>query len=472
MTNTPTPFLAAHRFGFGLAGTKAPGRTGRDALLAQLAHPEAALLDPAMPSTDASMRTLAQINAEAAAARRAAAAMPARDMAAGQMPAPEAAGPQPAGPQRVAGTPAVNPAVALILPELTARLNRALSGEADFLERLVLFWSNHFAVSLTKGGPMAGAVGPFERTVIRPGITGRFADLLLAVTRHPAMLFYLDNQASTGPNAPLGLRLNRGINENLAREILELHTLGVDGGYTQADVTAFAMALTGWTFPAPNAPEPGQFLFRAAAHEPGPRTVLGRDYPQEGEAQAQAILEDVARHPSTARFIATKLARHFVADVPPPALVARLAATFTRTDGDLGAVSRALVEADEAWAPPLTKLRSPYEFLIAAHRTVGIQTMRPRMIGMLDNMGQPILRPGSPAGFPDTSADWLAPDAIKTRVDFAIELAARFTGDPAAVGRETMGPALTDETLTAIRRAESGPQGLTLLLMSPEFQRR
>ncbi len=458
MTNSPTPFLAAHRFGFGLAGTKAPGSTGRDALLAQLANPGAALLDPALPGTQSSMRTLAQFNAEEAAARRVATATaaPGGDMAPAQM-APAAA---------------ANPTTLLLMPDLTARLNRALSGEADFLERLVLFWSNHFAVSLSKGGPMLAATGPFERTVIRPGITGRFADLLLAVTQHPAMLFYLDNQGSIGPNGPLGRRLNRGINENLAREILELHTLGVDSGYTQADVTAFAMALSGWSFPAPNAPEYGQFLFRVAAHEPGPQTVLGRAYAEGGEAQARAILEDLARHPATARFIARKLAVHFVADVPPPALVARLAETFTRTDGNLGAVSRALVEADEAWAPRLTKLRSPYEFLIAAHRTVGIQAMRPRMIGMLDNLGHPILRPPSPAGFPDTSADWLAPDAIKTRADFAIELSARFAGDPAALARETLGPALTDETLTAIRRAETGKQGLALLLMAPEFQRR
>ncbi|WP_431285263.1 DUF1800 domain-containing protein [Humitalea sp. 24SJ18S-53] len=462
MTNTPTAFLAAHRFGFGLAGTKAPGSTGRDALEHQLAHPEAALIDTPLPTIEANIRTLVQINAATAAAQR---------QAAMEQPA-EMAAPRPAGEAPQPRAPVVNVNTAIILPEFTARLGRALSGEADFLERLVVFWSNHFAVSISKGGPVAAAFGPYERSVIRPGITGRFADLLLAVTRHPAMLFYLDNQGSIGPNSARGRRQNRGINENLAREILELHTLGVDGGYTQADVTSFAMALSGWSFTPQNAAEPGRFLFIPGAHEPGPQTVLGKVYPQEGEAQAEAILADLARHPSTARFIAKKLAAHFVADEPPPALVARLATTYTRTDGDLGAVCRALVASDEAWAPALTKLRSPYEFVVALHRTVGVQVVRNRMFGMLDNLGQPVLRPPSPAGYSDASADWLAPDAIKTRADFAMELAARYNGDAAALARDTLGPALTDETLTAIRRAESSPQGLALLLMSPEFQRR
>lgn len=461
MVPTPSPFLAAQRFGFGLAGNKAPGTTGLDALEHQLAHPGLALVTDPLPDNAAAARDFVRLNAEIDAFR-AEAARRARDATA------PATTPAPAPPP--------SPNTALVQPELRARLARAMSGEADFLERLVVFWSNHFAVSLTRGGPIMAQAGHYERTVIRPGITGRFADLLLAVTAHPAMLYYLDNTSSVGPNSPAGQRRSRGLNENLAREILELHTLGVDGGYAQADVTALAGALTGWGMtsysPPADGPAPGQFIFRANAHEPGPKTVLGRVYPQEADDQARAILIDLARHPATGRFIAFKLARHFIADAPPPALVARLAATFTATDGDLGAVTRAMISDPEAWSPTLAKLRTPYEFMVAAQRTVGLDTFRPRGFGMLANLGQPVLAPPSPAGFPDISAEWMGPDAIKTRADFALEFAAGFTGDPAALARDVLGPALTDETLTAIRRAESGRQGLVLLLMSPEFQRR
>ncbi len=466
MDHAPTPFMAAHRFGFGLAGTKAPGTTGRDALHDQLAHPEWALITEPLPDGVASIRDFVRINNAFNAFRN------------------EVARRETEGIVTPAGTPAPvspgSPYVLLVLPELRARTARAMSGEADFLERLVVFWSNHFAVSMTKGGTLMPQIGPYERSVIRPGITGKFVDLLLAATRHPAMLLFLDNNVSVGPNSPVGLRRRRGLNENLAREILELHTLGVDGGYTQADVTAFAAALTGWTVtgynPPPDAatppPDPGQFIFRAQEHEPGPQTVLGRVYAEPGEDQARAILRDLARHPATARFIAGKMARHFIADVPPPGLVARMAATYLATDGDLGALARSMIDAPEAWAPPLAKLRSPYEFLIAAQRTVGVPVFRPRAYGMLANLGQQILAPASPAGFPDTSDDWMGADAIKTRADFALEFATGFNGDPAALARGVLGPALTDETLTAIRRAETGRQGLVLLLMSPEFQRR
>jgi uncharacterized protein (DUF1800 family) len=200
--------------------------------------------------------------------------------------------------------------------------------------------------------------------------------------------------------------------------------------------------------------------------------VLGKRYADAGEAQGSAILDDLARHPATARHIARKLASHFVADDPPPALVARLAEAFRATDGDLAAVTRALLTAPEAWAPARTKLRNPVEFLVAAVRTGGARISTERLLGMLANLGQPVFRPPSPKGFPDRSEDWLAPDAIKTRADFAIELAQGFTGDARELARATLGPGLTDETITAIRRAETPRQGLAILLMAPEFQRR
>jgi uncharacterized protein (DUF1800 family) len=453
------PFLAAHRFGFGPAGRRRPA--GRDALLAELADPALARMPGDLPDVTESLGEFieAQQTRRAAIARQASAA---RAREEGMAP----------GAMGMAGAEGQGAVGAFARREVDAKLRRLLSGEADFIERLVLFWTNHFAVSAAAGGRFLAFVGPYEREAIRPHLTGRFRDMLHATTRHAAMLAYLDNVRSVGPNSPAGRRGERGLNENLAREVLELHTLGVDGGYTQEDVTAFAAALTGWSIFGPGTPEAGRFRFAAPAHEPGPKTVLGQRYAQEGEAQGAAILDDLARHPATARHVAGKLAAHFVADDPPPALVARLVETFRGTDGDLAAVTRTLLTAPEAWAPQRTKLRNPMEFLVAAARTSGDSVPPPRFVGMLANLGQPIFRPPSPKGFPDRSEDWLAPDAIKTRADFAIELAAGFTGDARELARATLGPALTDETLTAIRRAETPRQGLAILLMAPEFQRR
>jgi uncharacterized protein (DUF1800 family) len=452
------PTLAAQRFGFGPAGARRP--LTRDAMLAELARPDAARLPGALPDVAASFQAFlaAQRNRRESLARQAAVARAAETGEAG-------------GEMMMEGGGMGGPG-ALFQAEANAKLRRLLSGEADFIERLVLFWSNHFAVSAAPGGRMIAFVGPFEREAIRPHVTGRFAEMLHASTRHAGMLAYLDNARSAGPNSPAGRRQGRGLNENLAREVLELHTLGVDGGYTQADVTSFAAALTGWTVGGPGTPGAGRFVFAAPAHEPGPKTVLGKRYAEEGEAQARAVLDDLARHPSTARHVARKLAVHFVADDPPPGLVARLAETFRRTDGDLAAVTRALLTAPEAWAPARTKLRSPIEFLVAAQRTAGADMRTERLTGMLANLGQPVFRPPSPQGFPDRSDAWLAPDAIKTRADFAIELGAGYTGDARALARAALGAALTDETSTAIRRAETPRQGLAILLMAPEFQRR
>lgn len=453
------PQLAAQRFGFGPAGVA--GRTGRDALLAELARPEAAQLPGELPDVTGALRRFAAARAASNLAT-AEAVTAARAASEGGMP----------GAARPRGMAPPGVVQELLRPEALARFERLLSGEADLTERLVLFWANHFAISVAPGGIFIALVGVYEREAIRPHITGRFRDMLHAATGHAGMLAFLTNTRSTGPNSVAGRRQQRGLNENLAREVLELHTLGVDGGYTQADVTAFAAALTGWTIAGPNSPEQGRFLFNAPAHEPGPKTVLGRVYAQEGEAQARAILDDLARHPATALHIARRLAAHFVADDPPPALVARLAETFRRTDGELLAVTRALLMAPEAWAPERSKLRNPIEFLIAAIRTSGAVLPPARLGGMLENLGQPLFRPPSPKGFPDRTEDWLAPDAIKTRADFAIELAAGFTGDARELARATLGAGLTDETQTAIRRAETPRQGLAILLMAPEFQRR
>jgi uncharacterized protein (DUF1800 family) len=291
------------------------------------------------------------------------------------------------------------------------------------------------------------------------------------------MLFFLDNQQSLGPDSRAGQNRKRGLNENLAREIMELHTLGVGGGYTQEDVTSLARIITGWTFVGRQARlgEPGNFVFNANAHEPGPQTLLGKVYPADGLRQGEAALADIARHPSTAKFIATKLVRHFVADDPPPVLVARLREVFTRTDGDLRAVTLALVDSDEVWSAPLTKLRSPYEFLVASGRLLARVPEDPGLyLGSLNTLGQPLWSPSGPNGFPDSNAAWAAPEGMKLRLDIAAQVAARLGNniDPRDLLEFAAADAASAETRRAIEHAETRQQALALLLMSPEFQRR
>ena len=241
--------------------------------------------------------------------------------------------------------------------EALARLQRGMIADCGFTERLVAFWSNHFCISANKGGPARMWAGSFEREAIRPHVLGRFGDMLKAVEQHPAMLFFLDNQQSLGPDSRAGKNRNRGLNENLAREIMELHTLGVGGGYSQDDVTSLANIITGWTYAGRlgQLGAPGTFVFNANAHQPGAQRVMGKIYDASDVTQGEAVLADLARHPSTAKFIAGKFARHFVADDPPPALVARLADVFARTDGDLKALAMALVDSEDAWKAPLVK---------------------------------------------------------------------------------------------------------------------
>jgi uncharacterized protein (DUF1800 family) len=370
--------------------------------------------------------------------------------------------------------------------QVRARLALALDSPAPFAERLVHFWSNHFAISTDK---LATATmgGPLEFEAIRPNISGRFADLLLAVTRHPGMMFYLDQAQSVGPGSLLAQAARRrnaprqpGLNENLAREILELHTLGA-GHYAQADVAGLARALTGWSIGGfvqrrigLDAP-PGAFVFQPAWHQPGPVTVAGKTYAQGGEAQARAILDDLALHPQTARHLASKLARHFVADDPPPALVERLAAVYLAGGGALMPVYRALIAAPEAWAAPLSKFKSPWDWAVSAMRALGLRDApgNARIAPMLNELGQPIWRPGSPAGWPDAASRWAAPDALLRRVEVAGRLAALAGGaDPRALAASALPGLLSAATANAIARAESPAEGTALLLVSPEFLRR
>jgi len=361
--------------------------------------------------------------------------------------------------------------------EALARLQRAVIADCGFVERLVVFWSNHFCVSANKGELARMWAGSFEREAIRPYVLGRFSDMLKAVEQHPAMLFFLDNQQSLGPDSRAGQNRKRGLNENLAREIMELHTLGVGGGYSQDDVTSLARIITGWTFAGRQGQlgAPGSFVFNANAHQPGAQRLLGKTYENNGVAQGEAALADIARHPSTAKFIATKFARHFVADDPPLALVARLQDVFRKSDGDLGALATALLDSNEAWQAPLTKLRSPYEFLVAAGRLLARIPDDPGLyLGSLNLLGQPLWSPAGPNGFPDTNAAWAAPEGMKLRLDISAQIASRLANniDPRDLLELAAADAASPETRHTIERAESRQQALALLLMSPELQRR
>ncbi len=361
--------------------------------------------------------------------------------------------------------------------EAIARFAKAAKARSGFAERLVALWSNHFAVSMAKGAFIRATAGPFEREAIRPHICGKFADLLRAVESHPAMIFFLDNQRSIGPNANAGRLAGKGLNENLAREILELHTLGVDGGYTQTDVTELARIITGWSFAEAESEngQPGSFLFKANWHEPGPHNLLGKVYPEQGKEQGEAALSDLARHPATAKHVATKLARHFVADDPPPGLIDSLARKFRDSDGDLAVVTSVLVADDRAWRAPATKMRTPLEFIMAAMRATGFLPQEPGpVLHGLNMLGMPLWQPGGPNGFADSAATWASPEAMKLRLDLSSQMAQlmRQADHPLAVLDTVCGSAASRETRQAVERAESRQQALAILFMSPEFQRR
>ena len=300
--------------------------------------------------------------------------------------------------------------------------------------------------------------------------------MLIAVESHPAMLHYLDNAQSVGPNSKAGQHGKRGLNENLGREIMELHTLGVGSGYTQADVTNLARIITGWTFAGPPGKigEPGVFAFAPQMHEPGPIPLLGKTYPENGIAQGQYALLDIARRPETARFIAGKFAQAFIADVPPASLVERLAHVFHESDGDLRAMTVALLDAPESWVRTPGKVRTPYEFLVATNRLLGHLPEDPgQVVGPLNLMGMGLWSPPGPNGFPDQASAWASPEGMKLRLDFCAQVASKIKDppNPSDLLEALCGGGPSPESREAISRAESRQQGLALLLMSPEMQR-
>ena len=461
--------LALHRFGFGPVGNQINeiAADPRGALQADLDRPAAGELKVDFPTSAEAARAVSdfqaerraeQILAQRAQNEAAAGAAPPSMSDAGSAVAPPQKPAQPQLPQQ------------LLLNEAKARFDAAANAEIGFVERLVWFWSNHFCISADK---IVGMAGPYEREAIRPHVLGRFADLLQAVESHPAMLFYLDNVESMGPNSIAGINRDKGLNENLARETLELHTLGVRSGYTQADVTSFAKVLTGWTWFQPGEPSHGgEFIFNRVLHEPGAQTVLGKSYPQAGMDQGRAVLGDLARHLATAAHIGQQVAAHFIADEPPPSLVVKLAKSFKDSDGNLKEVAKTLIAADKSWSPQRQKLKVPAQWVAAVLRLTGGQSTAP--IGMVMNaqatLGEPLWRPLAPNGFSDTEAAWI--DGVPHRLDIANAFAGRVpAADPLALLESSLGPLASPETRETVARAETRRQALALLFMTPEFLR-
>lgn len=471
-----TAALALHRFGFG----PVPGAIAaiaddpRGALLAEIERPGAGQVAAAnLPSSAQAARAFAEYRAERLAQQKL--LQRAKQQAPG---AGDATAMKPEGDAQAPGAQATNngqnpppelPAL-LVQNEAQVRVEAALSAQIGFVERLVWFWSNHFCVSADISLSMAGA---YEREAIRPHVLGRFIDMLTAAESHPAMLLYLSNTRSFGPNSVAGINNDRGLNENFAREALELHTLGVRSGYSQADVTSFAKVLTGWTFINTLVPaHGGEFVFFKRLHEPGEQVVMGRHYLDTGFEQGRSVLADLAAHPATAQHVARKLAVHFVADEPPQSLVDKLAERFIVSDGDLKEVAKTLIGADESWTPQRTKLKRPFDWHVGALRLTGARAVIARFMNGQALLGEPLWRPPAPNGFPEHEAAWI--DGLAQRVDVTNSFASRVAErvDPVALIDEGLGPLASSETRNAVARAGNRVQALTLLLMAPEFLRR
>jgi uncharacterized protein (DUF1800 family) len=359
--------------------------------------------------------------------------------------------------------------------ELEARSRFAAKTSTPFLERLVWFWANHLTVSAERLG-LHPLVGPFEREVVRPHVLGNFKDMLLASLKHPAMQIYLDNFRSVGPNTKavgtaIGPITRTGVNENLAREVLELHTVGDRGVYSQADVGELALALTGWGLGGRNS----KFTFNSDAHEPGARTVLRKRYAQEGMAQAEAIANDLALHPATANHLAKKLLAHFGAGAPSKEDIASVAKAYLDSGGDLRQTAIALLDTKVVWRNDATaRAKRPDEFVVTAWRTLSVtppdgETIRRQ----LESLGQLTWLAPSPQGWSDQSAAWLGPDQLLSRVEWSEKLAAQRSAsiDARMLATRSFSALLSEHTQQEINRAESGAQALVLFLTSPEFLR-
>ncbi|HKI73252.1 MAG TPA: DUF1800 domain-containing protein [Pseudomonadales bacterium] len=365
-----------------------------------------------------------------------------------------------------------------VLDQLSKRFSFAVTTDNPVKERFAQFWSNHFTVSRANKPQISALCAAFENEAIRPMLDQHFTEMLLKVAAHPAMLMYLDNFQSVGPNSIAGRRRRLGINENFAREVMELHTVGVDGGYTQQDVQSLARILTGWTIGNDRlvrfGAKPGEFAFSRLLHEPGPQTLLGKSYPESGVKQGIDALTDLSLNPATATHIATKLVTHFVSDTPSAADIGFVANVFRKSDGHLPSVHKAVVSLTSAWRGESRKLKTPYELLVSTWRglTLPVDRFRP-VIGVLRDMNDIPFSAPSPAGWPDSAEAWGAPAMIKERVEWGIA-AGRKLGNyfnPMEAAKYIVDPD-AELLLASIRRAESPAQGLSILLSSPDFQWR
>jgi len=360
-----------------------------------------------------------------------------------------------------------------------ATIARALSSPDGLRERLVAFWSDHFTTAARDG---VSRFLPFAlmEEAIRPHLTGRFADMLTAVTLHPAMLIYLDQRYSFGPASRLGLDRGRGLNENLARELIELHTLGVGAPYTQDDVRQMAELLTGVTIN-----KDYEMIFAQGRAEPGSETVLGQDYDGKGLEPVRSVLADLAARPETAAHLARKLAAHFVADTADPDLTDALTVSYLATGGDLRAVYATLLNHPAAWAPEAGKARQPYDFMVAALRGLDIgagdlMRMAPgpfdRMIVRpMGAMGQPLRAAPGPDGWPEAAEAWITPQGLAARITWAMEVPGRLVTplpNPVDLAQRALGDRAGERLLWAVARAENRREGVGLVLASPEFNRR
>jgi uncharacterized protein (DUF1800 family) len=394
--------------------------------------------------------------------------------------------------------------------EVHAALTARITSDRPFVERLVSFWSNHLCVSTGAKLLVAPLAGSYERDVIRTHVLGRFEDMVLASAKHPAMLTYLDNFQSVGPTsrgAQAGPRGNnngqrRGLNENYARELLELHTLGVNGGYTQQDVQELAKILTGWTIdgiggpgarlqrqaqprrrglrgqPTPQRRDPDgpiEFAFQALLHEPGSKTVLKERYGESGVDEGEKVIRALCRHPSTATFVATKLVTHFVSDEPPAAAVERVARVFRSTDGDLKAVARALVDEPEAWREDSRKFRTPQDWFVAVLRAFGARDASQNAPVVLRQLRQPVWSPAAPKGFGDSMQEWADPDSLLNRGELArtiSRLPARDGLDPRSLVDVVDVPAGNPLHALVADTSIAAPERIALAVAGPAFQWR
>jgi len=350
-------------------------------------------------------------------------------------------------------------------------ITQAILSDNSINWRLLDFFSNHFSV--TAQGKIKALAPTLEREAIAPNLYGNFEDLLLAVIQHPVMLLYLNNESSFGPQSRFGQKKNKGMNENLAREILELHTLGVNGGYLQQDVTELARAITGWGINNPKRNDGIGFFYRQYGHQPGRRVLLGKKYPDTGVKQGEHMLKDLARHPSTANYVCNKLAHHFISDEPDPVLVKKLVNTWTKTNGNIREVMISMIRAEESWHETSEKFKTPREFVISAYRAVGRKKLKPQnLLGSMTRLGQQPFNAGSPAGFSDEQKDWDGSSALMKRIDWSMLVSGQMKGNVKKLMTRTLSDAVSENTFNRVSRAESRKQAYTLLLMSPEFQRR